>query len=83
MDDVRQVHTLLQKYAEQKVLLGRLIHSLYDHLRDFVVWDEGSRNSSGVCSLPICWKNLAEIRSSAVKETGQERGIGTGLVQLV
>ena len=83
MDDVRQIHRLLQEYADQKLLLGRSISSLYDHLRDFVVWDEGSRNSSGVCSLPICLKNLAESRSSAVKETGQERGIGTGLVQLV
>ncbi len=81
MDDVRQVHTLLQKYADQKLLLGRSISSLYDHLRDFVVWDEGDRNISGVCSLHICWENLAEIRSLAVKETGQGQGIGTGLVQ--
>ena len=81
MDDVHQVHTLLQKYADQKLLLGRSISSLYDHLRDFVVWDEGDRNISGVCSLHICWENLAEIRSLAVKETGQGQGIGTGLVQ--
>ena len=81
MDDVRQVHTLLQKYADQKLLLGRSISSLYDHLRDFVVWDEGDRKISGVCSLHICWENLAEIRSLAVKETGQGQGIGTGLVQ--
>ena len=81
MDDVRQVHTLLQKYADQKLLLGRSISSLYDHLRDFVVWDEGDRNISGVCSLHICWENLAEIRSLAVKKTGQGQGIGTGLVQ--
>ncbi len=81
MDDVRQIHRLLQGYADQKLLLGRSISSLYDHLRDFVVWDEGGRGLSGVCSLHICWENLAEIRSLAVADAGQRRGIGTRLVQ--
>lgn len=81
MNDVRQIHTLLQEYADQKLLLGRSISSLYDHLRDFVVWDEGGQNIAGVCSLHICWDNLAEIRSLAVKENGQGQGVGSGLVQ--
>ncbi|MEJ2057884.1 MAG: N-acetyltransferase [Desulfofustis sp.] len=81
MDDVRQIHRLLQEYADQKLLLGRSISSLYDHLRDFVVWDEGGQAISGVCSLHICWENLAEIRSLAVAAEGQGRGVGTRLVQ--
>jgi amino-acid N-acetyltransferase len=81
MDDVRQIHRLLQEYADQKLLLGRSISSLYDHLRDFVVWDDGGRSISGVCSLHICWENLAEIRSLAVAGEGQGRGVGTRLVQ--
>jgi amino-acid N-acetyltransferase len=35
----------------------------------------------GVCSLHICWEDLAEIRSLAVAESHQGRGIGTKLVQ--
>ncbi len=81
MDDVRQIHTLLQNYAEQKLLLGRSISSLYDHLRDFVVWDKGDQQIYGVCSLHICWDNLAEIRSLAVMENGQGQGVGSSLVQ--
>lgn len=81
MEDVRQIHTLLQKYADQKLLLGRSISSLYDHLRDFVVWDDGNGVINGVCSLHICWENLAEIRSLAVAENGHGLGIGTKLVQ--
>ena len=81
MEDVRQIHSLLKGYAEQKLLLGRSISSLYDHLRDFVVWDEGDGVILGVCSLHICWENLAEIRSLAVAASGQQRGIGTRLVE--
>ncbi len=81
MDDVRQIHILLQGYADQKLLLGRSISSLYDHLRDFVVFDENGGTISGVCSLHICWDNLAEIRSLAVTENGQGSGIGRKLVQ--
>ena len=79
--DVRQIHTLLQHYADQKLLLGRSISSLYDHLRDFVVYDENGGTISGVCSLHICWENLAEIRSLAVVESAHGKGIGAGLVQ--
>ena len=61
MDDVRQVHTLLQKYADQKLLLGRSISSLYDHLRDFFVWDEGDRNS--LCTVVLLDENY-DIRPS-------------------
>lgn len=44
MEDVRQIHGILQEYADQKLLLGRSISSLYDHLRDFVVWTEGGQS---------------------------------------
>ena len=73
MDDVRQIHKLLQNYADQKLLLGRSISSLYDHLRDFVVWEDGGQKISGVCSLHIRWENLAEIRSLAVFENGRAK----------
>ena len=79
MGDIREIHALLQNFARKSLLLGRSISSLYDHLRDFVVYeDEGVR---GVCSLHICWENLAEIRSLAVAEESQGQGIGEALVQ--
>jgi len=81
MEDVRQIHRLLQGYAEQKLLLGRSISSLYDHLRDFIVFEAEDGALFGVCSLHICWEDLAEIRSLAVAQQGQGRGIGSGLVR--
>ena len=78
MGDVRELHTLLQYYARQSLLLGRSISSVYDQLRDFVVFDDDG--VKGVCSLHICWEDLAEIRSLAVAEERQGEGIGEALV---
>ena len=45
------------------------------------VWDEDGKSIAGVCSLHICWDNLAEVRSLAVLEDGQGRGVGSSLVK--
>ncbi len=79
MGDVRDIHALLQFYARKGLLLGRSISSLYDHLRDFVVYED--RGVQGVCSLHISWEDLAEIRSLAVEEKYQGRGVGEALVR--
>jgi amino-acid N-acetyltransferase len=78
MGDVKDIHSLLQNFAGKGLLLGRSISSLYDQLRDFVVYDEDG--VQGVCALHICWDNLAEIRSLAVAGNMQGRGVGKMLV---
>lgn len=78
MGDVKPIHTLLQHFAGKGLLLGRSISSLYDQLRDFVVFDD--QGVQGVCALHICWENLAEIRSLAVAESSHKQGIGRALV---
>lgn len=78
MSDIKAIHGLLQQYASKGLLLGRSISSLYDQLRDFVVYDRDG--IQGVCSLHISWDNLAEIRSLAVAESRQRQGIGSELV---
>jgi len=78
MGDVKAIHGLLQRFAAKSLLLGRSISSLYDQLRDFIIYDEDG--VQGVCALHISWENLAEIRSLAVAEQIQGRGIGRQLV---
>ena len=80
MGDVKEIHSLLKDFAGKELLLGRSISSLYDHLRDFVVYDDNG--VQGVCSLHICWDDLAEIRSLAVAEDKQGLGIGEILVKV-
>lgn len=88
MEDVKEIYTLLTYFANKGLLLGRSLSSLYDQLRDFLVYvDEAGNEKSekgslcGVCALHICWENLAEIRSLAVPDACQKRNIGTRLVQ--
>ena len=80
MGDVKEIHALLKHFAGKELLLGRSISSLYDHLRDFVVYDDNG--VQGVCSLHICWDDLAEIRSLAVAEDKQGLGVGEALVKV-
>ncbi len=85
MDDIKAIYELLKHFAEKGLLLGRSLSSLYDQLRDFKVYEEESGEAAGqvvgVCALHVCWENLAEIRSFAVIESRQGRGIGTRLAQ--
>ncbi len=79
MGDVRPIHALLAGFAAKGLMLPRSISSLYDHLRDFVVYEEAGE-ILGICALHICWDDLAEIRSLAVVESRQKSGIGAQLV---
>ncbi len=81
MGDVKQIHTLLNCFADKGLLLGRSYSALYDQLRDFKVCADDDDNLIGVCALHIIWENLAEIRSLAVSEDAQGKGIGLQLVR--
>jgi len=81
MEDVKNIHTLINSFAGDGLLLNRSISSLYDKLRDFRVYTDDDNNLLGVCALQITWDNLAEVRSLAVKKEYQGKGIGAELVR--
>ncbi len=78
--DVKEIHALLKHFAAQGLLLARSISSLYDQLRDFIVYVDQEDTILGVCALHIIWEDLAEVRSLAVREEAQGKGIGEKLV---
>ncbi|NVM21967.1 MAG: N-acetyltransferase [Desulfobacterales bacterium] len=79
--DVKAIQRLLKKYADRGELLPRSLSDLYDGLRDFIIYEEKIGGPIiGVCALHVCWEDLAEIRSLAVDEQHQGRGIGSELV---
>jgi amino-acid N-acetyltransferase len=61
-------------------MLPRSLHSLYEHLRDYVVAEENGV-VVGCTGLHIMWDDLAEIRSLAVDEAHSGRGVGSALVR--
>jgi len=81
IDDVKTIHRLLREFADRGELLPRSLSDLYDHLRDFSVYeDKGSGCLVGVCALHVCWEDLAEIRSMVVDRHYQGRGIGSEMI---
>ena len=79
--DVPTIYKLLQHFGRKGDLLARPLSKLYDHLRDFWVYeDEKTGEIVGCCALQFCWEDLAEVRSLAVAETHSGCGIATALV---
>ncbi|MCF8045338.1 MAG: N-acetyltransferase [Desulfarculaceae bacterium] len=81
IEDVPTIYKMLQHFSRKGDLLARPLSKLYDHLRDFWVYeDEKSGEVLGCCALQFCWEDLAEVRSLAVAENHSGLGIATALV---
>ncbi|MGM0417090.1 MAG: N-acetyltransferase [Thermodesulfobacteriota bacterium] len=81
LKDVKTIHKLINHFAGQHQMIGRPLSQLYDHLRDFWVFeDDDTGEIIGCCALQFCWESLAEIRSLAVHHNFQGKRIGTILV---
>jgi amino-acid N-acetyltransferase len=81
--DIRSMHGILSEYAARGLLLGRSLSDLYAQLRDFIVVEEDSTHEIvGTCSLRICWEDIAEIRSLAVREDFRGRDLGREMVDI-
>ncbi len=80
--DIKVIHSMLSDYGEKGVLLSRPLSQLYDHVRDFFVYEIPENQTVAGCgALQFCWEDLAEIRSLAVNKEYQSKNIGSQLVQ--
>lgn len=80
IQDVDQMQSLIQRFADLGLMLPRSAKSLCESLHCFSVAVEGS-DVIGVGGLHILWKDLAEIRSLAVHPDAHGRGIGRLIVE--
>lgn len=80
LPDVKAIQSLINLYAESGQMLPRTMNELYEHLRDFHVYEENG-SLVGVCALHVSWDGLAEIRSLAVRQDRVKNGIGAALVR--
>ncbi len=79
--DVIAIQEMLRDFAAAGNLLARSLSELYTTLRDIVVFEDEAGRVAGCCGLHIVWEDLAEIRSLAVLQSHQCRGIGRRLVE--
>ena len=79
LSDAGAIHDLITFWADRGDMLHRPVAEVYEAIRDFkVVRLEGKVIGCG--SLHIMGSDLAEIRSLAVKENAQLKGIGASIV---
>ena len=79
--DVPRMQAVIGSHAELGKMLFKSLSDLYEHLRDFAVYEDDGGNVVGCVGLAIIWADLAEVRSLAVDESARGRGIGTRLVE--
>lgn len=80
LTDVKAIQSIVNQYAEGGQMLPRTLNELYEHLRDFHVYEQDG-SIIGVCALHVSWDGLAEIRSLAVRPDRVKRGVGSELVR--
>jgi amino-acid N-acetyltransferase len=77
--DVPQIHKLINGFADRGQMLARPLSEIYESIRDFFVIRKDDE-VIGCAALHVSWSDLAEIRSVAVAEESQKKGLGAMLV---
>jgi amino-acid N-acetyltransferase len=80
LKDAPGMHRLINTHAKRGAMLGRSLSEIYENIRDYYVALERGR-VVGVCGLHVNWDDLAEIKSLAVADTHQKKGLGQDLVE--
>ncbi len=77
--DVPEIRRLINSHADKGEMLPRSLGDTCDNIRDFFIYEENGV-MLGCCALHVTWIDLAEIRSLAVRDDFQGKGVGTALV---
>lgn len=80
IQDVPQIHKLVNHFADKGEMLGRPLSELYENIRDFFVVRQDEQVIA-CAALHISWSDLAEIKSLAVAKESQQQGIGAQLIE--
>jgi amino-acid N-acetyltransferase len=78
LSDVEPMHQLINHFADQGWMLPKSRNKLYQNVRDFFVAEQDGQ-VVGCCALHVLWNDLGEIRSLAVAQEVQNRGVGRRL----
>jgi amino-acid N-acetyltransferase len=81
ISDVQRIHELVNSFADKGEMLPRALSEIYENLRDFFVIRDRGKQVIGCVALHINWADLAEIKSLAVSEDKQAKGLGSILIE--
>ena len=80
--DVAAIRSLVEGYAQDGILLGKPLVSLYEDVQEF--WVAASQEDGAVVgcgALHVIWEDLAEVRTVAVDPAWRGGGIGSRVVE--
>lgn len=78
--DTPKIREIVNKFAEKGLMLPLSYNQIYERIRDFWIIEKG-KQIIGCGALKPTWKDLAEIRSVAIKAKFQKRGYGKILIE--
>lgn len=79
VSDVPAIQKLINSFADNNEMLHRSMNELYEHLRDFHIYEEDGKVLA-CAAIHITWDDLAEIKCVAVAADAQGRGLGKLIV---
>jgi amino-acid N-acetyltransferase len=82
ISDAREIHRLVNYYAELDKMLFRSLADVYENLLTFMVAEIDGK-IAGCCGLEVIWEDLAEIKSLAINQNSCGKGVGKALVTAV
>jgi amino-acid N-acetyltransferase len=78
--DPPAILALVNDYAGRELMLPRSLNDIYESLRDFFVCRQDGE-IVGCAALKVTWQGLGEVRSLAVRQDAQRRGVGRALLE--
>ncbi|ADU66947.1 N-acetyltransferase [Desulfurispirillum indicum] len=78
--DVKQIHTIINRFAQEQLMLPKALSDIYETIRDFFVLRDEQGQVTACGALHVIWEDLAEIRSLAVAHGFQGQGLGSCIV---
>ena len=79
--DVDHIFQVVNFFADRDEMLHRPLNEIYENLRDFYVARGPDGDFLGCVALHLLWGDLAEVKSLAVREDKQLKGVGAALVR--
>ncbi|MCL2485230.1 MAG: N-acetyltransferase [Endomicrobia bacterium] len=80
VSDVKEIHKLVEHYANNKEMLHRSLNSIYENIQEYVVVENEESVIVGCGALHVSWEDLAEVKALAVSENYKGKGIGKQIV---
>ncbi|MFH1368103.1 MAG: N-acetyltransferase [Elusimicrobiota bacterium] len=79
--DVKEMQSLINYYADKEEMLPRSLNDIYENIQEYSVIED-KKKIIGCAALHVSWDNLAEVKSLAVHEKYQHKGLGARLVKV-